>query len=105
MKHHLLTLFLSIATLGGVTSSEVALWLALTGDLVSTEVALHNGLSEGNPLQRNRAVRISSHIAFGVFMSWQYRKHNKDPKILMIPTIVFTAATGWNVGVTLVHTW
>ena len=84
---------------------EVALWTAIAGDLASTEVALHNGLEEGNPLQKNRAVRIASHIALGVFITHMSRKHPESKSIILIPTLMFTGITAWNVGVTLHVTW
>lgn len=88
----------------GASKSEVAFWLSLAGDLASTEVALHNGLREMNPLQKNRAVRIGTHVAYGAIATWYQRKH-PDTNILLFPTIMFTSLTAWNVGVTVRYTW
>lgn len=103
LKSNILAVALTLLTLG-VTKSEMALYIALAGDLASTEVALHNGMREGNPLMHNRAVRIASHVAIGVILTRLSRK-NPDKKILLVPTIMFTAVTGWNVGMTIGFTW
>lgn len=101
----LLSLVMALPSEGASPSkAEVALWLAIAGDLASTEVALHNGLRELNPLQKNRAVRIGTHVAYGVIATWYQRKH-PDKNILLFPTIMYTSLTAWNVGVTLHYTW
>jgi hypothetical protein len=42
--------------------SRGALWAGAAVDLATTEVFLHRGYQEGNPLMRNRAVRFSAVI-------------------------------------------
>ncbi len=38
----------------------------MAGDVISTQYGLSRGFVEANPLQRNTAVRVSSHVAVAV---------------------------------------
>ncbi|MHA2068877.1 MAG: hypothetical protein ACXABY_31325 [Candidatus Thorarchaeota archaeon] len=51
------------------------------GDVISTEIVLSNGGREVNPLMRNRAIRVSSHVLLPLSINSMtadlYRRGNK----------------------------
>ena len=81
----------------------IAMWLASAADLGTTEYALrkHNAV-ELNPIQRNSAVRIVSHVVVPMFLTYEARKrpHDKRLKVLMwVAAGLWSAAATHNVTV------
>jgi hypothetical protein len=80
------------ATLG------VGIFAASAGDLASTELGLTRlGAFEANPLQRNRMVRVSSHLAVPALVWWTSdRLHARGKtKLALAMRIGFTIAYGY----------
>jgi hypothetical protein len=69
-----------------VKEALIALWLASAADLGTTEYALANyaGAQELNPLQRNQAVRIGTHIALPLFLTYEARKNPKSKRLKIL---------------------
>ena len=69
----------------------------MAGDVVSTDLALSRGGYEMNPLQGNRFVRISSHVAFGLTMNYMSAKVYKSgrKKTALWMRIATVAAFGY----------
>lgn len=42
----------------------------MAGDVVSTQIGLNRGFVEANPLQRNTAIRISSHVVVPILTNY-----------------------------------
>lgn len=49
------------------TPGRVVLYSGLAADLVSTEIAIHKGAHEANPLLQNRAVRLTLPVALTLY--------------------------------------
>jgi len=67
---------------------------ASAADLICTEIALSRGAYEANPFMRNRAVRISYHVAFPILINYATEKDRKngDDKRALWVRIAFVAA-------------
>lgn len=64
--------------LGWATYGTVA------ADAITTEIGLCRGAREVNPLQRNRAVRLSTHAAFGIGFNYGTAKlYANHPKVAL----------------------
>ena len=73
-------------------------------DVISTEMFLARGDSELNPLMRNRAIRIGSHIAYPIMINkgTEYVRKKGHPKIALWTRIVAVGILGV-VGARNVH--
>jgi hypothetical protein len=74
----------------------VGMFVASTGDLLTTELGLESGFVEGNPLQRNRAVRIGAHVAVPALLYWATDRVHRSgrEKTALVLRIVATLAYG-----------
>ena len=62
----------------------ILMLMGTAADLGSTEYALSLGAVEANPPMQNRAVRISSNIAFPIGMYFLLKDHPKAAKIFTV---------------------
>lgn len=70
----------------------------VAGDLISTEVGLSQpGVYEANPLQQNRAVRLSAHVALTVVANRTTAKLYRDghKKAALWTRVAIVAAFGY----------
>jgi hypothetical protein len=80
---------------GAFTAFGIGMFVASGADLASTEFGLSRpGIQEANPLQRNRNVRILSHVAAPALMYWMTEKlHDKGrTKTALFARIGFNVA-------------
>lgn len=88
----------------GYNFSRGVLWTGQAVDLATTEIFLHRGYQEGNPLMRNRPVRILASTALTATVDILTKKLRLEhPRAAMI--INLTAGGGriavgltWNLG-------
>ena len=81
---------------GGTASTVfgISMFVAATGDLATTEIALGRpGMYEANPLQRNRTVRVVSHIAVPALIWWATERVEKkgNGKLALVLRVAVTA--------------
>jgi hypothetical protein len=85
---------------GFFAAMGVGMFAASAGDLATTELGLARaGITESNPFQRNRLVRLSTHAAVPALLWWTTdRLHARGKtKLALIMRIGFTAAYGYAV--------
>lgn len=80
------------------TAMGLGMFAASAGDLATTELGLAQpGITEANPFQRNRIVRLSTHAAVPALLWWTTdRLHARGKtKLALIMRIGFTVAYGY----------
>jgi len=85
---------------GFFTAMGVGMFAASAGDLATTELGLARpGITEANPFQRNRLVRLTTHAAVPALLWWTTdRLHARGKtKLALVMRIGFTAAYGYAV--------
>ena len=101
----LVMFFASFGECRGWDKKDTLLTVTAAADLLTTEVGISKGIvHEGNPILRQRGVRIGVIAGHTLLSLWLRRKTGKDGWVLY-PIIVHSAAAGWNTSFFVRYSW
>ena len=113
LKRKMILLILLISTTAGaegLSKLELAAIGATAADLITTEIGIERyGLTEANPLMKNRGVRIAYGAGQAALFIWlgrwaERRGSDRMAKVFLLMHIAYhITATGWNANLLL--TW